>query len=121
MDSEEGPKIIVVGVCASGKSSLVIRLRSLGCDARQCAQEHSHVPTMWLQLSHPDILIYLDAGPETINLRQGRTDWTENLVEEQHRRLANARQAADLFLVTDDLSEDEVLEKVTAFLLGSGH
>ena len=121
MDSEEGPGIIIVGVCASGKSSLVRRLRSLGYDARQCAQEHSHVPTMWQRLSQPDILICLDAGAETINRRHDRADWNEKLVDEQRRRLAHARQAADLFLVTDDLSEEEVLEKVVAFLRGSGH
>ena len=55
-------KVAVVGVCASGKTTLVSALRQFGIDAVDVAQEHSLVPHMWQVITRPDVLIYLDAG-----------------------------------------------------------
>jgi len=66
------------------------------------------------------VLVYLDAGVETIGRRQGRSDWTQGRLDEQHRRLANARQHCDLYLCTDDLSREQVADKVELFLAQAG-
>ena len=108
-------RIAVVGPCAAGKSMLVERLRALGYEARQVSQEHSGVPTMWRMLHPPDVLIYLDASLPTI-ARRREIDWGEEYLLELRNRLRHARQHCDFYLQTDGLSEEEVLEKVLAFL-----
>jgi len=40
-------KIMIVGPCAAGKTTLEANLTKLGYDARAVAQEHSEVQTMW--------------------------------------------------------------------------
>ena len=57
--SAESRKIVVVGPCAAGKSTLVAALRALGYDAHVSGQEHSEIATLW-QHSQPDVLIALD-------------------------------------------------------------
>jgi hypothetical protein len=122
VDSDNGPRrpdtrIVIVGVCGSGKSELARRLHAAGYPtARQIAQEHSYVPDMWQRLSRPDVLIYLDAEAATINRRQGRSDWTDAAVAQQRWRLAHARQAAAVYLATDGLTPDEVAARVLDFL-----
>jgi hypothetical protein len=109
--------IKVVGPCASGKSTLVAGLRRLGYDAGSAAQDHSFVPDMWRRLHPPDLLIYLDVKLETAQQR-GRvgTGWDQRYLDEQHERLRHARAHCDLFLPTDGLSEEEVLQRVVAFV-----
>jgi len=113
-------RIAVVGPCASGKTELVRALRARGYDARQCVQEHSYVPTMWQHISRPDVLIYLDAELPTI-ARRRNTDWDERLLMEQRRRLSHARAHCDLYLRTDALSREEVVQAVLDFLKSSIH
>jgi len=109
-------RISVVGVCASGKTVLAHRLQQHGYDARSCAQEHSYVPDMWQRIAQPDVLIYLDAGLETIHRRRPKTTYqARDLVEAQHR-LRHARQHAHLYITTDGLSEEEVLAVALRFL-----
>ncbi|MGC8873519.1 MAG: AAA family ATPase [Chloroflexia bacterium] len=110
------PRIVIVGVCGSGKTTLAKALRSHGYHAQSIAQEHSLIAGMWRAHGQPNILIYLDAEAPTINARLGRNDWTSEMVAEQHRRLADARKYCDLYLPTDNLGEEEVLERVLAFL-----
>ena len=73
------------------------------------------MPDMWKRLIHPDILIFLNASFEVCNSRR-KLDWTYDDYLEQHRRLANARQNADLFIDTDLLEPDEVVKKVLDFI-----
>ena len=113
-------RIVVVGPCASGKSTLVGNLRPKGYMIRNCAQEHSHVPQLWLKYCRADVLIYLDAGLETIGRRQGRSDWTQTRLDEQHRRLADARRHCDLYLYTDEWSREQVADRVEMFLTEAG-
>lgn len=108
-------RIAVVGPCASGKTALAGRLQNLGYGVRECAQEHSHVPTMWQKISQPDVLIYLDASLAAIAERRP-ADWSEEYLSEQNRRLSHARQHCDLYIQTDELSEGEVLEIALDFL-----
>ena len=113
-------RIVVVGPCAAGKSTLVGNLRPRGYAIRTCAQEHSHVQQLWLKYCRADVLVYLDAGLETIARRQGRADWTQARLDEQHRRLADARQHCDFYLYTDGLSREEVADRVERFLNKAG-
>ena len=108
-------RIAVVGPCASGKTVLVEHLRKLGYEARECVQEHSYVPTMWQKVSQPDVLIYLDASLPTIVARRP-ADWSEEHLAKLNRRLSHARQHCDLYIQTDCLSEEQVLERALDFL-----
>lgn len=110
------PRIVIVGVCGSGKTVLADALVELGYNARAMAQEHSFVPSMWRAHGQPNVLVYLDAAAETVNQRLGRQDWTPEAIAEQRRRLADAYTYCDLYLVTDHLSAAEVLARVVAFL-----
>jgi hypothetical protein len=110
-------RIKVVGPCASGKSALAARLRALGYDACSAAQDHSYVPDMWQRLNPPDVLIYLDLTLEAVRQRGCTgTGWDQAYLDEQHHRLRHARAHCDLYLPTDDLSEEEVLERTVDFL-----
>jgi deoxyadenosine/deoxycytidine kinase len=108
-------RITVVGPCASGKTALAERLQKLGYEARECVQEHSYVPTMWQRISQPDVLIYLDASLAVVAERRA-ADWSEEYLAKLNRRLSHARQHCDLYVQTDGLSEEEVLERALDFL-----
>lgn len=109
--------IKVVGPCASGKSALVARLRELGYHAGSAAQDHSYVPDMWQRLNPPDVLIYLDVTLEATRQR-GRIgmEWDQTCLDKQHHRLRHARVHCDLYLPTENLSEEEVVCQVLGFL-----
>jgi hypothetical protein len=105
----------VVGPCASGKSTLINRLSARGMNVRHIAQEHSYVPSMWEKITHPDILIFLMVSyPLTITRNQ--LDWTIAEYEEQLYRLRHAYEHAHLLIETDDLSPQDVENRVVAFL-----
>jgi hypothetical protein len=113
--SQNQPLVGVVGVCASGTSTLTAGLDAHGIRTRHIAQEHSYVKDMWKRLTNPDILIFLDASyPVTLQRRQ--FNWTEGDWAEQQRRLRHAREYADLYINTDDLSIAQVLNTVIAFI-----
>ncbi len=106
------PLVAVVGVCASGKSSLALGLRACGWNARQVLQEHSYVPDMWRRITNPDILICLDVRLETTRQRRRDPDFPEWILDAEHHRLRHARQFCDIYLQTDELTPGEVLERV---------
>jgi len=108
-------RVVVVGVCASGKSSLVRALVDRGYDARACAQEHSYVPDMWQRMSRPQALVCLDAREATIRGRLRSPPSREQMVA-QRRRLAHARAHCDLYLPTDSLTPSDVAMQVVAWL-----
>lgn len=109
------PLIGVVGPCAAGKSTLIQSLTTRGYNARHIAQEHSYVPDMWQRLTKPDVLIFLDASYPVACARR-KLDWTERDWQEQQHRLRHARQHADLYLNTDELTIPQVLQAVLEFL-----
>jgi thymidylate kinase len=104
-------RIVIVGPCGAGKSTLADGLCEHNYDARQITQEHSFVPKMWKLISKPDILIYLDASFETCNQRK-QLDWGPKDHAEQLRRLTHARQHCDIYLPTDGLTPEEILVSV---------
>ncbi len=105
------PQIAIVGPCGAGKSTLAEELRSRSLPARQIAQEHSFAPTMWQHLSDPDILIYLDASYETCSQRKN-LNWLPKEYANQIHRLQHARQHCDIYINTDNLKPEEVVDRV---------
>src|SRR5512146_447896 len=113
--SKQDVLIGVVGPCAAGKSTLIEGLSRLGYRTRHIAQEHSYVADMWKRLTHPDVLIFLDAT-YAVTCERRNIDWSEADYEEQQRRLRHAREHADLYVLTDGLRAEEVLQRVVNFL-----
>lgn len=108
----------VVGICGSGKSTLVMRLRPLGYDARQVSQEHSGVPDLWRRRRPPDALVFLDASNDVARERYGHLNLTDHYLQHERQRLEHARLHADCTVLTDGLTPDEVLAQVLACLGG---
>jgi ABC-type glutathione transport system ATPase component len=113
----EKDKILIgiVGPCGAGKTTLADGLVRNGWRARAIVQEHSYVKDMWLRMTHPDILVFLQASC-SVGGRRRRLNWTESEWEEQQKRLAHACEHADYCLDTDSLGIAEVLESVIKFL-----
>lgn len=109
-------RIVVVGPCASGKTTLVTRLQELGLDARNVAQEHSGVKTLWRK-KNPDVLVMLEASLPVIRRRR-QVPWGEERLTVQRERLMDAREHADLFIQTDPLTREEVAQRVLEFIAG---
>jgi len=101
----------IVGPCASGKTTLVAGLRALDYQVRHIAQEHSYVSDMWRKIGKPDFLIYLDVSYK-ISVQRTGTSWTKDIFEKQVQRLDHARHHADLYINTDDLTPQQVLDLV---------
>ena len=79
------------------------------------AQEHSYVQAMWQIISRPELLIYLVATFPVSTARR-KLDWQEKDYQEQLRRLAHAREHANLIIETDNLTPEQVLQKALDFL-----
>ena len=108
-------RVGIVGPCGSGKSTLIAALEARGYTCRHIAQEHSYVKDMWKRISNPDVLIFLDASFPVSTARR-KLNWNESDHAEQLRRLAHAREHADLIVETDSLSPDEIASRVLDFL-----
>jgi deoxyadenosine/deoxycytidine kinase len=109
-----GPLVGIVGPCGAGKSTLKAALLERGIRAREVAQEHSYVPTMWRRITNPDWLIYLDVSLETA--RQRGRQLSDREWNDLQGRLAHARAHADLVVDTNALDPSAVLERVMGFL-----
>ena len=101
--------IAIVGPCGAGKSTLARALQSRGLDVRQIAQEHSYVPSMWQYLCRPDVLIFLDASFEVCTRRKN-LNWLPRDYAKQVHRLEHARKHCHIYVNTDSLNPEEVLE-----------
>jgi hypothetical protein len=104
-------RVAVVGSCASGKTSVVARLRENGVDAWAVAQEHSAIAELWRHLG-PDRLVFLDTTLATVRSRRHDPNWPEWIFDVQQERLANARNSADVIISTDTKSLDDVVVAV---------
>lgn len=107
-------RVVIVGVCGSGKTLLAGGLVKLGYDARSVSQEHSLVPALFMH-SSPDVVIYLDASDATVSARK-QTGWEPRQLADQRRRLKLAREKADIRISTDGLDPDELLSRVVGEL-----
>lgn len=104
------PRVVVVGPCASGKSTLAIALKEHGVNVRVSGQEHSSIRDLWRKLD-PDILIVLDVALDVVRLRRSPT-WPEDLYVLQHQRLQRAYEEAALVIDTGITPEQEVVRSV---------
>lgn len=107
------PLIGIVGVCASGKSTLIKALTAQGHRCRHIAQEHSYVPDMWQRLTNPDILIFLEVSYQK-SLERKNLNWTYTEYETQLHRLRHAFEHADIHIKTDSLDPRQLLERALA-------
>jgi deoxyadenosine/deoxycytidine kinase len=105
----------IVGPCKAGKTVLKRKLVAHGLTVRHIAQEHSYVQDMWRQLVNPDVLIYLAVSFET-TLDRSSLSWNNADYEEQLRRLDHARDHADLVIITDNFTPDQISKQVLDFL-----
>ena len=105
----------IVGPCGAGKSTLVAGLEKHGYACRHIAQEHSYVQTMWQIITKPDVLIYLDTS-FAVSTTRAKLNWLEKDHAEQLKRLAHAREHANLLIETDELTPDDVLQRALIFL-----
>ncbi len=103
-------RIAIVGPCGAGKSSLAEGLRQRGYRARQIAQEHSFAPAMWQLITDPDVLIYLHASFDIANRRK-ELNWSPKDHAEQLHRLRHARAHCHIFIDTDPLTPQQVLQR----------
>lgn len=71
--------------------------------------------TMWQKIARPDILIFLDASFPVSTARR-KLSWQKEDHDEQLRRLQHARQHAHLFIDTDNLTPEQVLQKALDYL-----
>lgn len=115
------PVIKVVGVSASGKSTLVASLRAAGYDARPISQEHSGVHDLWNKFDLPQALIYLDVSLEAQLARRDDVTWSVSARDDELARLAHARENADLLINTTALNAATVLALVLAWLRSKGY
>lgn len=120
MDEPPGkiPLIGIVGPCGSGKSTLTDGLEKNGYSCRHIAQEHSYVPDMWQIITKPGILIYLNVS-FPISTARAKLNWQEKDFMEQLHRLSHAREHANIIIETDDITTEDVLQKVLDFLQGT--
>ena len=107
-------RIAIVGVCASGKTTLVKGLKDAGYDAYNVAQEHSGIHNFWNK-HHPDVLIMIDATLPAIKKRR-LVFWDQERLDVQHKRLSDAKAHANLFIQTDAYTADEVREQVIDYI-----
>jgi cytidylate kinase len=105
----------VVGPCAAGKSTLIEGMKENGFVVKHIAQEHSYVKDMWERLTDPDVLIYLDVSYIQSKLRRDM-NWTNKEFLDQVQRHRHAKANADLYIDTEDLTPQEVLNMVLNYL-----
>lgn len=107
----------LVGPCAAGKTTIANLLKNNGFrNVRQIAQEHSFVQNMWKKISNPDILIFLDVTYDN-SFKRRPQNWTIKDYNNQVQRLTNARENADLYVDTNNLTINQVFDLILEYLL----
>ncbi|MDF1515385.1 MAG: hypothetical protein P1S60_16365 [Anaerolineae bacterium] len=106
----------VVGPCSSGKSTLAGILRQKHYRVKEIMQEHCSAPDMWLRITHPDILVYLDVDEDVAAAREGIDKASSWWKEEREVRLAHARAHCDVYVDTSSMTPQEVAARVQIYL-----
>ncbi|MEM7128047.1 MAG: hypothetical protein AAF702_17060 [Chloroflexota bacterium] len=106
------PPIKVVGISASGKSTVVRTLRELGYNAVPVSQEHSEIPYLWELYGMPRYLIYLSISLSEQRRRRPDVTWSKRVYRAETLRLLHARDHANLRIDTSFLAAHSVLSIV---------
>ena len=106
--------IAIVGPCGAGKSTLADAFVDRGYDARQIAQEHSYVPSMWQKLTKPTILVYLDVSYQP-GTRRKQLNWTQKEFDEQIIKMHDAYESA-IRERDDKLAQSMTVEEFTEWV-----
>jgi hypothetical protein len=110
---------VIVGPCASGKSTLAAALAGDGYEVHISAQEHSETPYLWA-LPEPDLLLYLSVDLTGVRRRRGDPGWPAPIYGRQLRRLQPALARCDIYLDTSTRAAPEVLAAARAALRAAG-
>ncbi len=94
---------------------MIAGLEQAGFRCTHIAQEHSYVAYMWQRIAKPDYLVFLNASYESCTKRRN-LKWLKGDYAEELRRLAHAREHADLVVDTDERTPAEVLRDALEFL-----
>jgi hypothetical protein len=105
--------IVLVGVCASGKSTVAQLLQRQGLLARAVAQEHSRVPWLYAHLG-PGWIVCLCANWETVHRRRPLA-FAPDFYEREWLRIREARASAHLIIHTDYLTAPEVTDLIISW------
>ncbi|MDQ3695432.1 MAG: hypothetical protein M3464_17655 [Chloroflexota bacterium] len=105
---QPSPRIVVVGPCASGKTSLADGLRRHGYEVVVSGQEHSDIPHLW-QRTGPDVVIALAVDLASIRRRRHNDRWPAWLLARQRDRLRQAVAGATMRIDTSDRDPPAVL------------
>jgi hypothetical protein len=108
--AHRSPRIIVVGPCASGKTTLVQGLRERGYEAQVSGQEHSDIPSLWRH-TEPDVVIALHVDLPNIRARRHDPSWPAWLLARQRHRLRQAVDRADVLIDTSGQDAVTVLTR----------
>ena len=106
--------IVVVGPCASGKTTLVRALQLRGYRAMVSGQEHSEIPTLWRRTA-PDVTIGLNVDLATIRRRRS-SGWSESIYRRQQERLRDAFASAGIVLDTAAMGPEQTLQAALDWL-----
>ncbi len=109
--TERAARIAVVGVCGSGKTTIVDQLKRRGYDAYVVSQEHSIIRDLWNH-HEPAVLVLLDVRLETVRARRNK-EWPRWMYDLQQDRLTDARAHATVTIETDDRSIEETVEMIS--------
>ncbi len=107
--------LVLVGVCAAGKTTVSGLLRNRGIIAKPVAQEHSRVPDLYKRTG--DWVVLLAATWETVHRRR-RLSWDTSFYRTEWDRLGTARQEACLIVHTDWLTAEQVAQRVARWFDG---
>jgi len=110
MDGDTG-RVVIVGPCGSGKSTLVESLRALGHYAAVSAQKHSDIPSL-RRRSRPSALVALTVDLDTTARRRDRP-WPAELHRRQRGRLRSATGEATTTIDTSAMTPLAVLAATT--------
>jgi deoxyadenosine/deoxycytidine kinase len=107
--------IVIVGYCASGKTSVVEALRERGVNAHAVAQEHSVVRELWNH-QEPDVVVFLDVTLDELRIRRKNPNWPAWIYELQTERLDPARHRADLVIDTTAGDVQYVVDQIESVI-----
>jgi len=101
--------LVLVGVCAAGKSTVSRLLRDRGIEARPVAQEHSRVPDLYKRSGEWAVLLV--ANWQSVHRRR-QLSWDLDFYRVEWDRLSVARRDAKLIVHTDWLLPEQVADYI---------